>query len=240
MFLSFLFRKKNPKDEKLRKQLEKILGFKPKEILYYKMALRHASANQKQKEIRYNNERLEFLGDSVISTIASVMLYEKYPQSTEGELSVLRSMLVSRKSLNRVANELQLKRLMQYKEGRTNEQKNITGNSFEALVGAIFFDKGYAVCDKFVRGIFEHYFDVENLMKHNSDYKSRLLQYSQKEKFALDIDTFESMEACEKLYHFVTEICIDGKFMASGKGWTKKEAEQMASYEVLKILGREL
>ena len=92
MFLSFLFRKKNPKDEKLRKQLEKILGFKPKEILYYKMALRHASANQKQKEIRYNNERLEFLGDSVISTIASVMLYEKYPQSTEGELSVLRSM----------------------------------------------------------------------------------------------------------------------------------------------------
>ena len=76
-------------------------------------------------------------------------------------------------------------------------------------------------------------------MKHNTDYKSRLLQYSQKEKFALVIDTFESMEACEKLYHFETEICIDGKFVAMGKGWTKKEAEQMASLSALKYLGRE-
>jgi len=239
MFLSFLFRKKNPKDEKLRKQLAAILGFKPREILYYKMALRHASANKKQKDVRYNNERLEFLGDSVISAISSVMLYEKYPKSTEGELSVLRSMLVSRKSLNRVASELGLKKLMQYKEGKANELKNITGNSFEALVGAIYFDRGYAVCEKFVRGIFTSFFDVDNLMKHNSDYKSRLLQYSQKEKFALVVDTFESMESCEKIYHFVTEICVDGKFMASGKGWTKKEAEQMACYEVLKLLGRE-
>lgn len=240
MFLSFLFRKKNPKDEKLRKQLKMVLGFKPREILYYKMALRHASANKKQKDVRYNNERLEFLGDSIISVIASVMLYEKYPKSSEGELSVLRSMLVSRKSLNRVATELDLKKLMQYKEGRANELKNITGNSFEALVGAIYFDRGYAVCEKFIRNIFARFFDVENLMKHNSDYKSRLLQYSQKEKFALVIDSFECMEACEKLYHYVTEICVDGKFIASGKGWTKKEAEQMASYEVLKILGREL
>jgi len=239
MFLSFLFKKKNPKDEKLAKQLESILGFKPKEILYYKMALRHASANKKQKEIRYNNERLEFLGDSVISTIASVMLYERYPNAPEGVLSVLRSMLVSRKSLNRIASELDFKRLMQYKETKNNEQKNITGNSFEALVGAIYFDKGYKKCETFVRSIFMRFYDVDNLMKQNSDYKSRLLQYSQKEKFNLLIDTFESMEACEKQYHFETEICIDGKFIAIGKGWTKKEAEQMASYKVLKYLGRE-
>lgn len=239
MFLSFLFRKRNPKDEKLRKQLEVLLGFKPKEILYYKMALRHASANKKQKEIRYNNERLEFLGDSVISTIASAMLYEKFPNAPEGILSVLRSMLVSRKSLNRVASELDLKRFMQYKEMKNNEVKNITGNSFEALVGAIYFDRGYKACEKFVRGIFMRFFDVENLMKHNSDYKSRLLQYSQKEKFALEIDTFESMEGCEKIYHFVTEICIGGKFVSTGKGWTKKEAEQKASFDALKFLGRE-
>lgn len=239
MFLSFLFKKKNPKDEKLKRQLEEIIGFKPKELLYYKMALRHSSANKKQKEIRYNNERLEFLGDSVISTVASAMLYEKYPNAPEGILSVLRSMLVSRKSLNRVASELGLIRLMQYKEGRNNEIKNITGNSFEALVGAIYFDKGYAACEIFVNMIFDKYFDVANLMKHNTDYKSRLLQYSQKEKFALVIDTFESMEACEKLYHFETEICIDGKFVATGKGWTKKEAEQMASLSALKYLGRE-
>ena len=239
MFLSFLFKKKNPKDEKLKRQLEEILGFKPKDVLYYKMALRHSSANKKQKEIRYNNERLEFLGDSVISTVASAMLYEKFPNAPEGILSVLRSMLVSRKSLNRVASELGLKRLMQYKEGKNNELKNITGNSFEALVGAIFFDAGYAACDKFVNRVFDTYFDVNNLMKHNSDYKSRLLQYSQKEKFDLVIDTFETMAECEKQYHFETEICIDGKFAATGKGWTKKEAEQMASLAALKYLGRE-
>ena len=239
MFLSFLFKKKNPKDEKLKRQLEQILGFKPKDILYYKMALRHSSANKKQKEIRYNTERLEFLGDAVISTVASAMLYQKYPNAPEGVLSVLRSMLVSRKSLNRVASELDLKKLMQYKEGKNNELKNITGNSFEALVGAIYFDRGYGACETFVNKIFDRYFDVENLMRHNSDYKSRLLQYSQKEKFDLVIDTFESMEACEKQYHFVTEICISGKFVSTGKGWTKKEAEQMAAYEALKILGRE-
>ncbi|MBO7134777.1 MAG: ribonuclease III [Bacteroidales bacterium] len=239
MFLSFLFRKRNSKDEKLRKQLESIIGFKPKDIMLYKMALRHSSANKKQKEIRYNNERLEFLGDSVISTVASAMLYEKYPKAPEGVLSVLRSMLVSRKSLNRVATELDLKRLMQYKEMRDNEVKNLTGNSLEALVGAIYFDKGYKACETFVRSIFIRFFDVDNLMKHNSDYKSRLLQYSQKEKFTLLIDTFESMEACEKQYHFETEICINGKFVAIGKGWTKKEAEQMASYDALKFLGRE-
>jgi len=239
MFLSFLFRKKNLKDKKLRLQLKEIIGFKPKNIIFYKMALRHSSANSKSKDIRYNNERLEFLGDSIISAIASAMLYEKYPKSPEGELSVLRSMLVSRKSLNRVASELGLKRLMQYKEGKNNELKNITGNSFEALVGAIYFDKGYAVCEKFVNGIFSRFFDINNLMKHNTDYKSRLLQYSQKEKFSLVIDTFESMESFEKVYHFITEICVNGKFLASGKGWTKKEAEQMASYAVLKILGRE-
>ena len=236
MFLSFLFRKRNPKDEKLRKQLERLLGFKPKEILYYKMALRHASANLKQKEIRYNNERLEFLGDSVISTIASVMLYEKYPNAPEGILTVLRSMLVSRKSLNRVASELELKRFMQYKESKNNDEKNISGNSFEALVGAIYFDRGYKECEKFVRNVFIRFFDIDNLMKHN---RSRLLQYSQKEKFPLVIDTFESMESCEKLYHFVTEICINNKFVSTGKGWTKKEAEQKASYEALKFLGRE-
>ena len=239
MFLSFLFKKKNPKDEKFRRQLEGVLGFKPKELMHYRMALRHPSANKKQKQIRYNNERLEFLGDSVISLVASAMLYERFPNAPEGILSVLRSMLVSRKSLNRVASELDLKKLMQYKETKSNEEKNITGNSLEALVGAVYLDAGYGVSEKFVRGIFFRFFDIDNLMKHNSDYKSRLLQYSQKEKFNLLIDTFESMEACEKQYHFETEICIDGKFVAIGKGWTKKEAEQMASLSALKFLGRE-
>lgn len=239
MFLSFLFKKKNPQDEKLREQLKNILGFNPKNILYYKMALRHSSANKKQKDIKYNNERLEFLGDSVISLVSSVMLYQRFPKAPEGVLSVLRSTLVSRKSLNRIASDMGLKKLMLYKESKNNEIKNITGNSLEALVGAIYFDKGYKVCDKFVVEMFERYYDIDNLMKQNDDYKSRLLQCSQKEKFDLIIDTYESMEGCERQYHFVTEICIDGKFVASGKGWSKKDAEQVASYEALKVIDRE-
>lgn len=239
MFLSFLFKKKNPKDNNLKQKLKDILGFKPKELIYYKMALRHSSANKKQREISYNNERLEFLGDSVISMVTSVMLYERFPKADEGTLSILRSTLVSRKSLNRIASDLGLKKLMQYKEGKNNEVKNITGNSLEAIVGAIYFDRGYKYCEKFVRELFAHYYDIDNLMKQNDDYKSRLLQCSQKEKFELIIDTYENMEACEKQYHFVTEICIDGKFISSGKGWAKKDAEQMASYNALKVLKRE-
>ncbi len=239
MFLSFLFKKKNSKDKNLEQKLTDILGFKPKKLIYYKMALRHSSANKNQKEISYNNERLEFLGDSVISTITSVMLYGRFPKADEGTLSILRSTLVSRKSLNRIATDLGLKKLMQYKERKNNEVKNITGNSLEALVGAIYFDRGYKCCEKFVVELFARFYDIDNLMKQNDDYKSRLLQYSQKKKSDLIIDTYENMETNEKQYHFVTEICIDGKFISSGKGWSKKDAEQMASYNALKVLNRE-
>ncbi|MCF0207548.1 MAG: ribonuclease III [Bacteroidales bacterium] len=238
MFLSFLFKKKNPKDEKLKKKLESILGFKPKNLLLYKMALRHSSANLKRSEIHYNNERLEFLGDSVLSMYTSVLLYDKFPTAPEGTLSVLRSTLVSRKSLNRIASDLQLIKLMQFKDNKNNEVKNIIGNSFEALVGAIYFDRGDKVCEKFIRDIFARYYDIDNLMAQNEDYKSRLLQCSQKEKFCLEFDTFESMEGRDKKYHFVTEICIEGRFVAMGKGWSKKDAEQAASLKALEYLGR--
>lgn len=240
MIFSFLFKKKNPHDQKLTKQLEKILGFKPKHLLYYKIALRLSVTNVKFKEIRCKNERLEFLGDSVITLIVSSYLYQKFNDAPEGVLSVLRATIVSRKSLNRIAAEIGLKSIITQKETKFLEDKNITGNSLEALVGAIYFDRGFAACEKFVISLIEKFFDVNNLIKQNDDFKSKLLQISQKEKFSLSIDTFENMEANEKIYHFETEICIEDRFIASSKGWTKKEAEQKACFNVLKILGREI
>lgn len=233
----FLFRKKNPESAELAERLAIILGFKPRNLNYYKEALRHSSANNiKGKEV-YNNERLEFVGDAILGAIISDILYKKYPRANEGKLSILRSTMINRKSLNNIALELKINDLMIYRQiTQQSAMKNIGGNSFEALVGAIYYDRGYKYCIKFVNKIIETYFDLTNLMKQNTDFKSKLLQLGQKYKLEIKINTFENLEADEKHQHFLSEIFLDNLFISEGKGWTKKEAEQIASKIALDVL----
>lgn len=235
-----LFKRENSEDKKFRKQLQEILGFNPSNLSYYKLAVQHGSLKKSKKGKRDNNERMEFLGDSVIGLIASLLVYRKYPHAPEGVLTILRSTLVSRKSLNHIAEDMGIKRIVRYRDMSISETKDISGNSLEALVAAVYFDKGYKKCEKFVIDLFAKYFDLDNIIKQHTDYKSALVQCSQKEKFELLVDTFESMEDRDKQYHFVSEICINGKFVAVGKGWTKKDAEQLAAKSALQKLGKEL
>jgi ribonuclease-3 len=114
--------------------------------------------------------------------------------------------------------------------------KNIGGNSLEALIGAVYFDRGYMFCIKFIHKILNNYFELNNLMKQNTDFKSKLLEYGQKKKLTIKINTFENVEANEKYQHFLSEILIDNIFTSEGKGWTKKEAEQIAARSALKII----
>ncbi|MDD2385188.1 MAG: ribonuclease III [Bacteroidales bacterium] len=228
------FSKKSEADKILVKNLISILGFKPKNLFFYKQALRHASAIGCENNRQSSNERLEFVGDAIISAIVSNILFNHFPKADEGRLSILRSTIVNRKTLNQLADELKIHELMKYKSSSLNVMKNMGGNSFEAIVGAIYYDRGYKYCIKFIENIIKQYFNLNTLIKQNTDYKSRLLQYVQKYKFDLLIDTYENVEQNEKNQHFVTEICINNNYIASGKGWSKKEAEQIASKNVLK------
>lgn len=227
------FGKKSESDKLLQKKLSQILGFKPKDLFYYKQALRHASAVINNNRFS-NNERLEFVGDAIINAIISDILFCYFPKADEGKLSILRSTIVNRKTLNKLANDLKIPVLMEYKTSAQNIMKNMGGNSFEAIVGAIFYDRGYEYCVKFLNKIITEHFDLSTLIKQNSDYKSKLLQYIQKHKHDLLIDTYENIEQNEKNQHFVCEICINNQYVSSGKGWSKKEAEQIASKNALK------
>lgn len=232
----FLFRKKTQEDKNLSKKLKVILGFKPRDINLYKIALRHASAGIVNNGKIYNNERLEFVGDAIISAVISDILYRKYPKANEGKLSILRSTIVNRKELNRVACALNINQLLVYKKTMESSMKNMGGNSFEAIVGAVYFDRGYKYCVLFMDKIISSFFDINNIMKKNADYKSRLLQFVQKHKINLIISTAENVEGNERTQHFLSEVCLDGVFLAEGKGWSKKEAEQIASKNALKKL----
>lgn len=228
------FGKKSESDKLLQKKLIQILGFKPRDLFYYKQALRHASAVGKNNNRNSNNERLEFVGDAIMNAIISDILFVYFPKADEGKLSILRSTIVNRKTLNKIASDLDIPGLMEYRTSTQNVMKNMGGNSFEAIVGAIFYDRGYSYCGKFLKSIVDKHFDLSNLITQNTDYKSRLLQHIQKCKLDLLIDTFENVELNEKNQHFICEICINSQYVASGKGWSKKEAEQIASKNALK------
>jgi ribonuclease-3 len=232
----FLFRKISQEDKDLAKNLTIILGFKPKNLDFYKNALRHSSAGVMASGEIYNNERLEFIGDSIIGAVVSDILYRSFPRANEGKLSILRSTIVNRKSLNEIASTIKIDKLIVYKNSSGLSMKNMAGNSLEALAGAVYFDRGYKYCQRFISKIVNENFDLANLMKQNSDYKSKLLQLMQKFRLDLIFNTFENCEANEKVHHFQCEICLDGKYLSEGKGWSKKEAEQKASSVALKKL----
>ena len=232
----FFFRNLSVEDKTLSKILKKIIGFNPGNLFYYKQALRHSSAINKESGKYTNNERLEFVGDAILSAVVSDILFEFYPKANEGKLSVLRSTIVNRKSLNNIALDLKIVDLVDYKHSPQNNMKNIGGNTFEALVGAIYYDKGYKRCISFIEMIIDNYFNLENLIEQNTDYKSKLLQFVQKNKFELIIDTVENVERNEKNQHFICEVCIENEYVASGKGWSKKDAEQQASRNVLSLI----
>lgn len=232
----FLFKARSREDKNLSNSLKTILGFRPHNLELYKNALRHSSAGVLRSGEVYNNERLEFIGDSIISAVVSDILYLRFPRANEGKLSILRSTIVNRRSLNEIAADLKIDSLMTYRNSAKSSMKNMAGNSFEALTGAVYYDRGYKYCRIFIDKILSAHFDLNNLMKQNSDYKSKLLQIMQKHKLDISINTFENCESNEKVHHFHCEICFNDLYLAEGKGWSKKEAEQKASQIAIRKL----
>ena len=228
--LSLLFnRKSHLKNSPLQLFIRQNFGFKPKKIELYRQAFVHKSVAKKNTQgLKLSNERLEFLGDSVISTIVSEYLFEKFPDKNEGYLTQMRSKIVSRKSLNSLGEKIGLEPFVKYLKGNF-PYKSLLGNVFEALFGAIYLDKGYKKAKEvFIECILEHYIDLENLEANNIDYKSQLLIYCQKNKLSLEFKTIKE-ESAKGSIHFTMGAFINGELKGQSTDLSKRSAEQAAA-----------
>ncbi len=207
-----------------------ILGFKPKKLGVYKKAFLHRSVNQKDKKgIPMNYERLEFLGDSMLGTIISRYLYDEVPEGDEGYLTKMRSKIVSRKHLNELGKDLGLINFVKSRIPKSHFGENIHGNVFEALVGAIYLDRGYKYCKKFIdQRVIEPYVDIEQLEGKVISYKSLVIEWCQKQKKSFDYNVYEDT-GNDTLKHFAVKLTIADKVMAKARATSKKKAEERAS-----------
>ncbi|PXX31396.1 ribonuclease III [Arenibacter sp. ARW7G5Y1] len=228
--LSNLFNSHSKKDGDFFLGMKKILGFKPKNLEVYQKAFVHRSANRKDKAgFPMNYERLEFLGDAMLGTIISKHLYSIVPDGDEGYLTKMRSKIVSREHLNELGKDL---RLIDFVESRIPKSRfgdNIHGNVFEALVGAIYLDRGYKYCEKFInKRIIDPYVDIEQLEGKVISYKSLVIEWCQKQKKSFNYDIYEDT-GNDVVKHFAVKLSIGGKIVAKARATSKKKAEERAS-----------
>lgn len=212
--------------------LERILGFYPNRIQIYQQAFRHKSVIiATDKQFFESNERLEFLGDSILGVIVSHYLFNKFPFEDEGFLTQLRSRVVSRKTLNDLGYKIGLKELIEAKLGK--ESKTVFGDALEALIGAIYLDKGYSYAEQFVvRQLIQIHLDMDEIIQTETDFKSRVLEWAQKGKQRLEFVITEQEENNVKL--FTAELFIDTISRGKGTAYSKKKAEQLASEQFFK------
>jgi ribonuclease III len=211
-------------------ELNRILGFKPKDEKFYKKAFTHRSMNIKDSQGNaINYERLEFLGDAMLSAVIASHLYLEVPSGDEGYLTKMRSKVVSREHLNELGKELKLIALVESKIPAGQFGDNIHGNLFEALVGAIFLDRGYKYCEKFIyKRVILPYVDIETLEGKVISYKSLLIEWCQKEKKTFNYNVYDDT-GNDEVRHFSVKLSIDDKVIAKARATSKKKAEEKAS-----------
>ncbi len=213
----------------------RMLGFYPHDIHIYEQALLHKSSSVKSDQGRLvNNERLEFLGDAILDAVVGDIVYQKFEGKREGFLTNTRSKIVSRESLNHVAEQIGLSKLVKFNTRHSCHNNYMGGNAFEALVGAIYLDRGYAYCKDFMEHrIIGTYIDLNKVSRKEVNFKSKLIEWSQKNKVLL---TFELIEQSLDEFNspvFVTEVIVEGIRACKGKGYSKKESQQIAAHETL-------
>lgn len=229
------FFKSQANNREFKKQLSNVLGFTPGEITLYKTALSHRSVREGADE---NNERLEFLGDAVLSSIVAHYLFKKYPYKGEGFLTEMRSKMVNRQKLNDIALKMGLKKITFYnKYDNALKISQIFGNTLEALIGAVYLDRGYAGTHKWVEKciIMPHMF-MDDLEDVEINIKNRLYGWANKNGKALEFETLnEKFENGRRL--FTIGATVDGELIAEAKGFNKKDASQIAAQLAVDKLG---
>lgn len=221
--------------------IQKILGFKPKNLNVYKTAFTHRSMNIKDASGHaINYERLEFLGDAMLGSVIASHLFIEVPSGDEGYLTKMRSKVVSREHLNELGKELGLIKHIESKIPKGQFGDNIHGNLFEALVGAIFLDRGYKYCEKFVYNrVIIPYVDIEQLEGKVISYKSLLIEWCQKEKKTFEYDVYDDT-GNDDIRHFAVKLSIDKKVVAKARATSKKKAEEKASKRAFFVFQKQI
>ena len=235
MYRLGFFQKKTPFDKELKKFLRNVLGFYPKNISLYKLAFRHKSASISANGNKLNNERLEYLGDAILSSIVADMLFRKYPFQGEGFLTEMRSKIVSRNNLNKVSQRIGISQLVQYNK-ESGISRSIDGDAFEALVGAIYLEKGYPFTKRVVvNKIINTYMDIDNLETSDWNFKSKLIDWGQKGRHKV---SFEVVKVLTHKYskQYEVQVLIDGNPKESAIDNSIKAAEQLAAEKTYKSM----
>lgn len=223
------------KDKELYFSLYEILGFYPHDISFYKLALMHKSImrrNSKGKPV--NNERLEFLGDAVLDAVVGDIVYQHFPGKREGFLTNTRSKLVQRDTLNKLAQEMGINQLILSNGHSSSHNSYMGGNAFEALVGAIYLDRGYDVCMFFMKNrILAQMINIDKVAYKEVNFKSKLIEWSQKNRVQLEYVLIEQQKDDNGSPVFTYQVEIEGVKGGIGKGYSKKESQQLASKETL-------
>jgi len=224
------------KDRDFAKRISSIIGFTPANLPIFRLAFHHKSSSTDKTSPLRSNERLEFLGDAVLSTIVAEYLFKKYPNGSEGFLTKMRSKIVKRSTLNQIADDMGLDVILrEYNETRLSD--SMKGNALEALIGAIYLERGYNGTKQIVIGrILRNHINIHELEQQDDNYKSQLLEWCQ--KTGRDVDyRMKQKYKFDKRDRFKIAVAVNGDEVATAEAFSKKSAEQLASQRALKILG---
>ena len=229
------------KEKELYLSLHQIIGVYPHNISYYKLALMHKSvARRNEKGRPVNNERLEFLGDAILDAIVGDIVYQHFPGKREGFLTNTRSKIVQRETLNKLAQEMGINQLILSSGHSYSHNSYLGGNAFEALVGALYLDRGYNACMKFMeQRILSELINIDKVAYKEMNFKSKLIEWSQKNRVKLEYKLLEQKKDEHGSPVFRFQVLIEGLEGGIGSGFSKKESQQLASKLTLQRLRRE-
>jgi ribonuclease III len=230
------------KVKEFRKAVEQIIGGKPSNDALYRLAFRHTSASVSSKVdgFKESNERLEYLGDSVLGMIVAEYLFKKYPFKDEGFLTEIRSRIVNRESLNQVARKIGLDKMITFDGNKVSHMRtSMYGDAMEALIGAVYLDRGFTFTKKFITNkLLSNYFDLDAVIQNNTNFKSILLSWSQSEGKKVSFDIIKE-NGKNHSKEFTAQVSVDDEAISTGGGWNKKKAEQDAARKACEVIGIE-
>ncbi|MBX3102084.1 MAG: ribonuclease III [Bacteroidetes bacterium] len=226
------------KDRSFARVVYGITGYMPYDVEVYKLSFRHSSMVKDPRQSAMQcNERLEYLGDSVLGTIVADFLYHKYPMRQEGFLTETRSKIVSRQSLNDIAEKLGFEGLLEYNRKGTTLNRSMYGNTLEAFIGALYVDRGYRATRRFIlRRIVRAHLSLDDIIERNENYKSQLMEYAQRNRLTPVLFQVIGEKGNGRQREFTVRCIIDGKELGTGVHIKKKLAEQEAARESLLLL----